>query len=223
MTSFNFPFNWLACTVAAAALSGCAGNSLTVAATKAYNLGQPLPEEMRNRHLAGWVGFDEAWVQTYNIPSKSALYSQGVRPGTPEYQMRVARINLSNSAPGILWMDQGRLGFATGAIVPDHIRQLRAGDIVEVRQTDTWDTMLGFAAKGEGNIVVRILCSKGDPGYDECLEKAPRIGRHKGVGETGTPYPTNVKEYGFTFTRMYDEKGKQLRSFPPATVPISHR
>jgi len=219
MKTFNTNFKWLgyvAATVAAAALAGCAGNSLTVAATKAYNMGQPLPEDMRNRHLAGWVGFDEAWVETYNIPSRSALYSQGVHPGTPEYQMRVARINLSNSAPGMLWMDQGRLGFATGAMVPDTMRQLRAGDIVEVRQTDTWDTMKGFTSTGEGNVVVRILCSKGDPGYDECLEKAPRVGRHKGFGETKTPYPTSVKDYGFTFTPMYDTSGKQLRPFPPA-------
>ena len=216
MKTFNTSFKWLGCLAAAAVLAGCAGNSFTVAATKAYNLGQPLPETMRNRHLAGWVGFDEAWVETYNIPSRSSLYSQGIHPGTPEYQMRVARINLSNSGPGMLWMDKGRLGYPTGAIVPDHIRQLRAGDIVEIRQTETWDTMKGFTSTGEGNVVVRILCSKADPGYDDCLEKAPRVGKYKGFGETHTPYPASVKDYGFTFTPMYDASGKQLRPFPPA-------
>ena len=68
-----------------------------------------------------------------------------------------------------------------------------------------------FAKTGEGNIVVRILCKYGDPAYDSCLDRQPRIGKHRGFGETGTLYPVSAKEYGFSYTPMYDEKGKALR------------
>lgn len=220
MTTFYKQFKWMSVVSAGALLAGCAGSPVTEVTNQVFNLGQSVPENMRDRNIAGWVGFDEAWAKSYNNQARNALYVQGIKPGTPEHNLRVVRVNLSNSAPGMLWMEEGRLPFMTGAVVPDHMRQLRAGDIVEIRQTGTWKTMEEFSTKGEGNIVVRIICSKGDPGYDACLDKAPRIGQYKGKGETHTKYPASVKDYGFTFTPMYDENGKQLRPFPPDTPTV---
>lgn len=197
-----------------ATASGCATGPMAKAVTKAYNFGQDLPAEMVNRHIAGWVGFDEQWADSYTRPARNALYVQGVAEGTPEYSMRVARVNLSNSLPGVLWVDQGQLQVMTGAMVPDHLPQLHAGDIVEIRQTGTYDTMKNFTVSGEGNVVVRILCQKGTPNYEACLDSAPKIGKYKGVGETHTPYPVSARDYGFTFTPMFDEKGRALRPYP---------
>jgi hypothetical protein len=101
--------------------------------------------------------------------------------------------------------------FLTGAMVPDHLPPLKAGDIVEVRQTSTWRSMEGFVAKGEGNIVVRVLCAKAQPDFAACLDRAPRIGKYKGVGPTGSPYPKSVSDYGYTFSPTYDAAGKRVR------------
>lgn len=169
---------------------------------------------MVGKNFAGYVGFDEAYVATYNKAARGSLYGQGVERGTPEYRLRIARINLSNTAPGLLWMSQGELMFMTGAYVPDHMPRLRAWDIVEIRHTGTWNTMKGFTQSGEGNIVVRILCRKSDPAYETCRAKAPKTGKYSGVGPTGTPYPASVREYGFTFTPIFDAEGRQLRDYP---------
>lgn len=201
---------------AMALLAGCAGNPVTEVTNQIFNLGQSVPAEMRDRHLAAWVGFDEAWAGSYGNQARNALYVQGIKPGTPEYNLRVVRINLSNSEPGMLWMEQGKLTFMTGAVVPDSMPKLHAGDIVEVRQTGTWKTMEGFTQSGEGNVVVRVLCYKADKDYDQCLDKAPKVGTYKGKGETHTPYPASVRDYGFSFTPMYDVQGHAQRPFPPA-------
>src|SRR2546423_721600 len=58
----------------------------------------------------------------------------------------------------------------------DHLPQLQAGDIVEIRQTGTWQTMEDFISRGEGNIVVRIMCAKADPDYEQCRERGPKVG-----------------------------------------------
>lgn len=183
------------------------------------NGGRPLPAEMVNRHVAGYVGFDEDWTGRYSRVARNALYVMGIVEGTPEYALRVVRVNLSNPEPGMLWADQGELTFPTGAVVPDHLPRLKAGDIVEIRQTGTWRTMENFVSRGEGNVVVRVLCRKADPTYDKCLEAAPRIGKYKGVGETRTRYPASVSGYGFTFTPMFDSSGRALRPYPNGAVP----
>lgn len=200
--------------VVAAMLGACNANPVTEVTNQIFNLGQSLPAEMRDRNLAGWVAFDEDWAGNYQRIASNALYVQGIKSGTPEYGLRVVRMNLAHSEPGMLWMEQGQLIFMTGAVVPDHLPRLHAGDIVEIRQTGTWKTMTNFVSTGEGNIVVRILCAKSSPDYDACLDRAPMIGRFKGKGETHTPYPASVKAYGFTFTPMYDGDGHPLRNFP---------
>lgn len=196
--------------MACALISGCAAGPHLHAGNAIFNLGQSLPPEMVDRHLAGYVGFDEDFVDRYNRVAKNVLYVQGIVKGTPEYQLRIARMNISN--PGsALWVDSGELTVMTGAVIPDQLPRLKAGDIVEIRQTGTYRTMENFLQKKEGNIVTRIICRKADADYENCLNtKAPRIGKVKGVGETGTPYPASVADYGFTFTPAYTPDGKPL-------------
>lgn len=215
-------FSRAAALALATSLAGCANGPLAEAVTRAYNLNMDYPPEMVNRHLAAWVGFDEDWAGNYNAHSRNVLYVQGVPAGSPAYRQRIGRINLVNSGEAVLWVGKGELGSSTGAFVPDHLPRLHAGDIVEVRQTGTWKTMQDFVATGEGNIVVRILCRKGTPDFDKCLDAAPRIGKAKGAGETGTPYPAGVRDYGFTFTPMFDDKGRALRPYPTAGVALAY-
>jgi hypothetical protein len=86
------------------------------------------------------------------------------------------------------------------AYVPS-LDALKAWDIVELRQTGTYDTLLGFSRTGEGNAVLRVLCRKADPGYDACAEVLPRSGNYQSQGPLGTPYLKTLKEYGFSFNR----------------------
>ncbi|WP_281915303.1 hypothetical protein [Caldimonas thermodepolymerans] len=199
-------------TAAMMLLAGCAETPLVHVGNRVFNFGTGLPDDMLGRHVAGMVAFDEDWVGNYGRIARNALYAQGIAKGTPEYGLRVVRINLNNTGE-LLWKKKGSLLFMTGAIVPDHLPPLKAGDTVEIRNVSTWHAMEDFLAKGEGNIVVRILCRKADPNYEACLNdpNGPSVGDIRGVGETGTPYPEKVADYGFTFTPLYDEKGNKLR------------
>ena len=60
----------------------------------------------------------------------------------------------------------------------------------------------------EGNIITSIICRKAKPTYEKCFADAPRLNKTKGVGRTNIPYPASVREYGFTFTPMFDDKGQ---------------
>jgi hypothetical protein len=221
MKLFYTSLKYIAVLALSAVVAGCS-TPASVAITKAYNLGQELPADMVKSHQAAMVGFDEKWVGDYNYAARNSLYVQGVEKGTTEYNMRTARVNLAISGKGVLWVSEGELLHTGGAYVPDQLPQLHAGDIVEVRQTGTWDTMKDFAKKGEGNIVVRIICRKGEPSYDKCFEDAPRINKTKGVGRTNTPYPESVRDYGYTFTPMYDDKGQALRPYPQEATSAAH-
>lgn len=202
-------------------LAGCGPSPLLRVTNTAINMGQGLPDEMLNSHLAGIVAFDEAWTDEYSRVARNQLYTQGVERGKPEYNLRIVRINLSNTGSA-LWIEKGELAFPTGAFVPDHLPRLHAGDVVEIRQTKSWMAMENFARTGEGNIVVRVLCAKAAPTYKECVEKAPRTGRFVGFGFTGTSFPASVKGYGFSFTPMFDANGKALRPYPavPTLPPL---
>lgn len=218
MKPFYKSLKYVAALALAALVAGCSTGPLAKSLTKAYNLGTEFPPEMVSRHIAAWVAFDEDYISNYNLSSRNSLYTQGVSEGSPEYRYRVARVNLVNSSEGVLWVETGSTQFFSGAIVPDHLPKLHAGDIVEVRQTATYDTMKDFSKTGEGNIIVRILCQKGTPNYQKCLDDAPRINKAKGSGETHTPYPASIRDYGFTFTPMFDEKGHALRPYPQEPI-----
>ena len=58
----------------------------------------------------------------------------------------------------------------------------------------------------EGNVITSIICRKAKPTYEKCLADAPRVNKTKGVCRTIIPYPESVREYGFTFTPMFDDK-----------------
>ena len=124
--------------------------------------------------------------------------------------MRLVRVNMRHPEYGA-WVRVGDKSWTAAAMAPDQIEPLKFGDYVEIRQTGTWHTVDNFLAKGEGNIVLRVLCRAADPQYRECVEKLPRMGRYLGFGETGTYYPESIREYGFTFTPKYGKDGKPLR------------
>lgn len=195
-------------------LSGCGSSPMLHVGNAVFNLGQELPQNMRDRHLSATVAFDEVHASKYQRVARNALYVNGIVEGTPEYAMRVVRMNI-NFLDGNAIYSPGEYTFMTGAIVPDHLPQLKAGDLVELRQTGTWRTMENFVAKQEGNIVVRILCRRDAPDFMECAKTTPKTGKNYGVGPTGTPYPASVKDYGFSFTPWYDDQGSALRPLPP--------
>lgn len=190
-------------------LAACQSPAI-VAINKTINLGMELEDSMKGRNIAGVVAWNEEWAGSMSYAAKNQLVAMGVNKGDPEYSMRVVRINTRHPAYAG-WMASGDKMWSTSAIVPDHLPKLHMLDIVEIRQTGTWEVNKNFAASGEGNIVVRILCKYGDSAYESCLDHLPRIGKHRGFGETGTLYPMSAKEYGFSYTPMYDESGKTIR------------
>lgn len=194
-------------------LAGCGASPLLHVGNQVANFGQELPQNMVHRHVAGMVGFDEVWAGAYNRIARNALYVQGIVQGSPEYQLRVARVNLANTGSNVLWK-AGELNFMGGAIVPDHLPRLKAGDVVEIRQTGTWRTMENFVAKQEGNIVVRVLCRADAADYQSCKDTGPKVGKYGGAGETHSEYPSSVRSYGFTFTPHYSQSGELVRAYP---------
>lgn len=192
-------------------LTGCGANPMIHVSNAVFNFGQELPEDMVNVHYAGVVAFDEVAPPKYPRIPHINLYANGIKEGSPEYEMRATMVHIANTGE-LLYVSKGDRTFATAAIIPDHLPVLKAGDLIEIRNTKTWRVDEDFLKTGEGNIVVSIICAKADPQFDNCIEtKAPRLGKHKGRGPTGTPYPKSVKDYGFTFTPKYDQKGNPVR------------
>ena len=107
-----------------ATASGCATGPMAKAVTKAYNFGQGLLAEMVTVTL--W----DRWVLTSSeqtvIPAQLATpcMSKVWQKAPPDYSMRMARVNFSNSLPGVPWVEQGQLQVMTGAMVPDYLPQL---------------------------------------------------------------------------------------------------
>jgi hypothetical protein len=200
------------CTAAMAMLVGCAPSAHLKLTTKVLNFGMEFDQRMINTNLVATVAFDEVYPGNYGISARSALYIQGIEPDSPEYLYRVARTNL-RLPDGFLWKAPGDVGTRIGAMVPDHIAELKAWDLVEIRQTGTYDTMKNFSKTGEGNAILRVLCRRSDPGYDQCADALPRIGSHRNEGSTGTPFLNSLKDYGFTFTPAYTAKGERIRAF----------
>ena len=72
----------------------------------------------------------------------------------------------------------------------------------------------------EGNIITSIICRKAKPTYEKCLADAPRLNKTKGVCRTIIPYPESVREYGFTFTPMFDDKGQACARIRKTTLRL---
>jgi hypothetical protein len=181
---------------------------------KILNFGVGLPEEMVGRNVYGIVGFDEDYIGRYNKHSQNVVFTQGVGKGDPEYSYRVVRINMRHfDGLAIAFIPKGRVSWFTAAMVPDHIPRLGAGDIVEFRQSGTWDTLEGFLGKKDGNIVLNLICKAGVPGYEICVSSLPAIGEGKATGPTNTYYPASLLEYGFRYSPAYDDAGLALRQW----------
>jgi hypothetical protein len=191
----------------AATLTACAFNPLSEATSRAINLnGAALSGEYKHANLVGVVAFDEAYTGTYHYMWRNALYMQGAKPGAPPRRYRVVPI-------GIRETDLFRHTVMTGAIVPDHLPLLRAGDVVEFRNGNLFDNMVNFENTREGNVVLRVVCWSEDPAVLDCARtKAPWKGygsRAEVSGVAGTPY-RDVASYGFTFSERYDDEGRVL-------------
>lgn len=180
-------------------LSGCMTPSAAHRTTMILNAGADLPPEMWGRNIVAMVAFDEVPAPDYNRHSQVVLYSQGARKGSEIYHARIVRVNFNHFKGNWAYRD-GTVGFYSAAIVPDHLPPLKRADVVELRHVRTWESLLNFFETGDGNMVIRVLCARSDPDYDECLEKLPRIGRATGQGPTGTHFPESAREYGFTFS-----------------------
>ena len=194
------------------ALTACAPSNHLFVTTKAINLGQELGPEMVGRNLIATVAYDETYLGNYRLHVRSSAFLQGISDETPEYRLRIAHVNL-RLLKGGLWISDGQQGFSTTTVVPDHIEKLKAWDLVEYRSTGTYRTAEHFTTKQDGNIVVRVLCRRADPGYEKCRDALPQLRKYP-QGDTGTPYPVSVKEYGYTFTPAYDAKGQPTRVIP---------
>lgn len=194
-------------------VSACGPSPHLHATNRVINAGMDVPESMRNQHVAGMVAFDEQWAGDYGRVARNALYSQGIAEGDAEYGYRIARVNLTNPGSFLFW-ESGSIVFPTAAVVPDHLPRLMAEDIVEIRQTGTWDTVKNFSRSREGNVVVRVLCRKASNDYEACRKNGPSVGRHAGVGPTFSPYPSKVSAYGHSYSVWFDAKGRKLREYP---------
>jgi hypothetical protein len=200
-------------------LAACAINPLTEATSRLATLnGTTLSGEYMRANLVGVVAFDEAYTDQYHVLWRNALYLQGAKPGTPERRHRVVPIGIRES-------DLFRHTFMTGAIVPDSLPLLRAGDVVEFRNTSGYDNLVDFARTHEGNVVLRVICWADDPALLDCARAhAPWKGygsRAEVSGVAGTPY-RDIASYGFTFSERYDNEGRVLAAAPrPPARPFA--
>lgn len=192
-------------TCTAVALSGCQTPAVHVL-NAVLNVGTELPANMRQVNVAAQVIQDEVWAGDYSFSARNQLYTVGVIKGEPEYSMRVAFLQMRHPEFGA-WVRAGGKGWISTGIIPDHLPPLKQGDVVELRQTGTYNVVKGFVETGEGNVVLRILCKAGDPAFKECVATLPRIGTFQGFGETNSYYPESVREYGFIFSQNYDANG----------------
>ncbi|MBW7925691.1 MAG: hypothetical protein H3C59_13250 [Burkholderiaceae bacterium] len=197
---------------AALLVSGCAVNPVSEALSRAIALnGATLKGEYKEANLVGLVGLNELPPAQYGRFASNYLHLAGARPHTPERRYRIVPIVIRES-------DLFRHTFITGAYVPDHSPLLRESDVVEFRNLGIFDNLRHFADTREGNVILKVICYKDDPQYDECAKtKAPWKGYGKTAqvsGVAGTPWQP-VASYGFTFTPRYDDEGNSLPDAPP--------
>lgn len=203
--------------LAATLLTGCAAGEHTRVISSMFGDDGMAPEAMTNKHILAWVYFDEAHHDSARAIARTALYVAGVRKEANNYGYRYAPLSSSRLEEGsLLFQKKSSQLYITGAMIPDHIGKLKSGDIVELRSVSAWDSLVNFAATGEGQIVTQVLCRKADPAWQKCVDALPRFHDYKATGQTGRPFPASVKDYpeNFKFSRFYDDKGKLLRPLP---------
>lgn len=201
--------------VLAVLLTGCAAGPHTRVLSRMTGNDGKLEPLMVRTNLVGVVGFNEQHLSKANGYTNTVFYTHGIRRGSPEAQYRAVLVNTGlMSKTDALWVKSGERRWSTAVLVPDHIAELKAGDLVEYRSIDGEDSNISWLSGGDGQAVLRVLCRKSQPDFDQCVDGLPRWNGFKGMGHTGTPFPDSVQDYKFSFTKYYDENGKLLMPLP---------
>jgi hypothetical protein len=198
-------------------LVGCAAGEHTRVMSRVFGDDGTAPALMTNQHIVAWVSFGERHRNHVTGIERTALYQVGVRSGSPNLRYRYVTVGTPRLEHGkaLLFWDNSAQLYLTGAMIPDQIGKLEAGDVVELRSIASWDTNVNFHADEEGQIITKVLCRMKMPDRQACLDALPRFGKHPVSGQTGTPYPRSVKGYeGFTFSTYYDDEGQLTRPLP---------
>lgn len=205
---------------AVVSMSGCAQYMKTV--TKMQNYGYELHEDSVNAHVYAEVSRSELFTGDLVLPRRTSYMPLGVESDNGTYNFRIVEAYmtlLDPPLPGYLpvWAHGVRFAFRA-AVVPDQFPRLMEGDIIELRNTGTYEILTDFPHSGEGAIVTRVFCRAGTPEYKSCRGSLPVVGRSpRPAGQTGTAFKPSVKDYApLTFSRWYDDNGKALRPFPSA-------
>lgn len=179
-------------------LTGCAYDQGIHTRNKVFNFGQELPEAMVKTNYVGVILEDEKHINFYTRGTRVAIHGQDASPDTWAEKHRIVPVRtVQYGSDTATYFGHGL--WTTAALVPDGTPRLRKFDIVEFRNVATWRTLKDFPTTGEGNAVIKVLCSATDPNYQACLEATPKIGRYKGAGRANTEYKPHLKDYGFTF------------------------
>jgi hypothetical protein len=205
-------------------LAGCEAAGPQNRAFQAFDLALGgISPKMLEKNVTASVSFDEAHpLKTHRI-TRIDFFGQGVDKDSVEYNYRMVPVNFghfNNFGIGRVNNGYGTLVFKTAAMVPDHLPLLKAGDLIELRQTVQYNSMKDFVAKQEGNTVLRILCRKADPDFLKCQDSVPHHSPKVVGGYTDRPYLKSLKEYGFTFTQAYDKQGNAFRPFPADVAAV---
>lgn len=200
----------------ASLLTGCASTPATLELSQSVFdvLQASVPDDMRNTNLVATVLYDEEFVGRQDNQKKAFMAGASIANYTAEYYMRAVHATVG-STEEMLWVKKGDRTFRTVAMVPDHLPRLKAGDIVEIRQTSYTRGAKDLSKTGEGSMVLQVLCKIDSPNFQACVDKLPSMGKRKAAGQTKTYYPKSAKEYGFTFSQRYDKEGNLLKAFPP--------
>lgn len=204
--------------VATLALTGCASYMKTVA--RAQNYGYELHPKSIKAHLYAEVSRDEIYIGDIILPRRTSYMAESVEPDNGTYNFRIVESRMTLIDPPLPWyfyaFPEGARWAFRSAVVPDQFPRLMEGDIIELRNIGTWETMDELPTKGEGSAVVRVICRAQTPEFEKCKSMLPKIGRFpRPAGLTGTEFKPSLKDYApLTFSRWYDDNGKALRPFP---------
>lgn len=205
----------------AASLTGCAGYIRTM--TKVQNLGLPMNPKSVNAHVYAEVSRDEEWVRDIFINRRAQYFPSGVLDDNGTQNYRIAEMFMTLLDDAMIFpptLAGTHFIFRVGA-VPDQFPRLYKGDIVELRNVGTWDTMIDFPVTGEGNAITRVLCRVKEPTFKDCRNSLPRVGLSgRPSGLTDAPFRPSMRDYApLTYTVWYDNKGKPNREYPASMPP----
>lgn len=212
-------------TTASLTMTGCASYMKTVA--RVQNHGFELHPDSVNAHLYAEVSRDEIYIGDIILPRRTHYMPESVQPDNGTYNFRIVESHMTLIDPPLpswfpVFAHGARWAFRS-AVVPDQFPRLMEGDIIELRNIGTWETMDELPTKGEGSAVTRVICRVQTPEFEKCKSMLPKIGRFpRPAGLTGTEFKPSLKDYApLTFSRWYDDNGKALRPFP-TEIPAAY-